>query len=73
MDWLAPILRWALPIGATILVTAAVLWIIHRTLPRDPSTNVVRQLINIAVVVLSMVALALVSGRRMRWVTVTRP
>ena len=60
MDWLAPISRWMLPIGATLLVTAAVLWIMHRALPKDPATNVLRQLINIAVVVLSMVAVALV-------------
>lgn len=60
MDWLAPIIRWLLPIVATIGATTAVLWTIHRTLPRDPSTNVVRQLINIVVVLLSMVALALV-------------
>ena len=59
MDWLEPIIRWALPVVATVAVTGAILWTMRRTLPNDPSTNVVRQLINIAIVLLSMVALTL--------------
>ena len=60
MDWLTSIIHWVSPLLGTILVTAAVLWTTGRILGNAPSTNVVRQLINIAVVVLAMVALVLV-------------
>lgn len=60
MDWLTPILRWALPVVTTILVTGAVLWTMQRTLPADPSANLIRQLLNVVVVLLAMVAMVLV-------------
>ena len=60
MDWLTPILHWAFPAVATFVVTGAVLWTVHRALPQEPSANLIRQLLNIVVVLLSMVALVLV-------------
>ncbi len=59
MNWLTSLLDWLLPIGATLIVAAVLLWGLRRAIPDEPATRVVRQLVSVAVILFANIALVL--------------